>query len=86
MNNFALVLHLFRQTLQLREKVLGKKHPYTLHSMNNLALVLQTQGKYDEAEKLHRRTLELEEKVLRREHPSTLQSMNNIALVLDKQG
>jgi hypothetical protein len=39
-----------RQTLQLREKVLGNEHPTTLHSMNCLALVLHKQGKYDEAE------------------------------------
>lgn len=31
-----------RQTLALREKVLGKKHPDTLMSMNNLASVLDS--------------------------------------------
>ena len=34
------------------EKVLGKEHPSTLTSMNNLASVLSRQGKYDEAERL----------------------------------
>ena len=34
------------------EKVLGKEHPSTLTSMNNLAEVLSRQGKYDEAERL----------------------------------
>jgi len=33
-----------RQTLQLKEKVLGKEHPSTLDSMNNLALVLSSRG------------------------------------------
>jgi hypothetical protein len=40
---------LHQQALQLREKVLGKDHPSTLQSMNNLALVLDKQVKYDEA-------------------------------------
>jgi hypothetical protein len=32
---------LYRETLQLTEKVLGKEHPDTLQSMNNLAVLLQ---------------------------------------------
>ncbi|KAI1159510.1 P-loop containing nucleoside triphosphate hydrolase protein [Nemania serpens] len=77
---------LYWQTLQLREEVLGREHPDTLASMNNLALVLNSQGKYDEAEAMHRQTLQLREEVLGREHPSTLTSMNNLANVLDRQG
>jgi hypothetical protein len=40
---------MYRRTLELREKVLGREHPSTLASMNNLALVLDCQGKYEEA-------------------------------------
>ena len=61
-------------------------HPSTLTSTNNLALVLNSQGKYEEAEKMHRQTLAMEEKVLGAEHPSTLTSTNNLALVLNSQG
>ena len=75
-----------RQTLELREKVLGQEHPDTLTSMNNLAMVLSSQGKYEEAEEMHRQTLELREKVLGKEHPYTLTSMNNLAVVLSSQG
>ncbi|KAI1086055.1 hypothetical protein F5B19DRAFT_498713 [Rostrohypoxylon terebratum] len=35
---------LCRQTLELRERVLGKENPDTLSSMNNLANVLDKQG------------------------------------------
>ncbi len=41
------------QTLDLK-KVLGKKHPDTLGSMNNLVEVLQQQGKNEEAEQILR--------------------------------
>ena len=44
----------FRKT----EKMLGKEHPSTLTSMNNLALVLSSQGKYDEAEDLQVQVME----------------------------
>ncbi|KAI1506280.1 hypothetical protein F5X99DRAFT_129304 [Biscogniauxia marginata] len=75
-----------RQTLELRERVLGKEHPNTLISINNLAKVLRSQGKYEEAEQMHRQTLELRERVLGREHPNTLTSMNNLVEVLRSQG
>jgi len=35
---------LYRETLQLLEKVLGMEHPSTLTSMNNLAALLDSQG------------------------------------------
>ena len=54
--------------------------------MNNLALVLRSQGKYEEAKTMHQQTLPLREKVLRQEHPATLGSMNNLAQVLRSQG
>ena len=50
-----------RETLELKEKLLGREHPDTLGSMNNLAAVLSSQGKYSEAEQMHRQTLELME-------------------------
>jgi Tetratricopeptide repeat len=56
--------------------VLGKEHPSTLTSMNNLTLVLSNQGKYEEAEEMLRQSLGLSETVLGKEHPLTLMSMN----------
>jgi len=76
---------MYRQALDLKEKVLGEEHPSTLDSMNNLAEVLRHQGKYEEAEQMQRQTLDLK-KVLGEEHPSTLGSMNNLAIVLGQQG
>jgi tetratricopeptide (TPR) repeat protein len=64
----------------------GAEHPNTLTSMNNLAVVLSHQGKYEQAEEMHQQALRLSETVLGKEHPSTLTSMNNLALVLSHQG
>jgi tetratricopeptide (TPR) repeat protein len=77
---------MYRETLELTEKALGKEHPQTLVSMNNLASLLARQGKYDEAEPMYRETLELTEKALGKEHPHTLVSMNNLAYLLESQG
>ena len=41
---------LYRHVLEGREALLGKEHPDTLRSMNNLAFLLRSQEKYDEVE------------------------------------
>jgi hypothetical protein len=55
-------------------------------SMNNLANVLDSQGRYEEAEAMHRQELAICEKVLGREHPDTLTSLYCLAHLLAKQG
>ncbi|KAI9760617.1 MAG: hypothetical protein M1840_002374 [Geoglossum simile] len=74
------------ESLQLRQNMLGERHPDTLASANSLALVLTEQGKYEAAEETYRRVLEGRKKVLGEEHPDTLASVNNLALVLSEQG
>ena len=44
--------------------------------MNNLAEVLNRQGKCEEAEEMHRQAISLKETVLGKEYPSTLTGMN----------
>jgi hypothetical protein len=39
-------------------KQIGVEHPEMLRSMSNLALVLDQQGIYEKAEKMHRQALE----------------------------
>ncbi|KAF2205150.1 TPR-like protein [Delitschia confertaspora ATCC 74209] len=88
-----------RRALEGYKKELGVQHPDTLRSMSNLAsillsqgnmsslaYVLQTQGKYKEAEKLNRRALEGYKKELGVQHPDTLTSMSNLAEMLLSQG
>ena len=66
--------------------MLGKEHPDTLVSVNNLALLYEAQGRYGEAEPLYRRALEAYERVLGKEHPDTLISVNNLAGLYQAQG
>jgi tetratricopeptide (TPR) repeat protein len=65
---------------------MGKEYLYTLTSMNNLAMVLRDQGKYEQAEEIYRQALRLSETVVGKEHPDTLTNMNNQAIVLRNQG
>ncbi|KAE8412260.1 hypothetical protein BDV36DRAFT_301069 [Aspergillus pseudocaelatus] len=44
---------IYRYMLRGRKKILGLDHPDTLTSVDNLASVLESQGKYDEANTIH---------------------------------
>lgn len=44
---------LFVQVMEIRKSILVGEHPDRLECMNNLALVLSMQGKYNEAEKIY---------------------------------
>jgi tetratricopeptide (TPR) repeat protein len=57
-----------------------------LTSVNNMANVLSSQGKYEQAEDKYRQALRLCEKMLGKEHPDTVISMNNLAEMLYRQG
>jgi CHAT domain-containing protein/Tfp pilus assembly protein PilF len=67
-------------------KNLGKTHPNTLTSINNLALLYESQGRYGEAELFYKDVLQLSKKVLGKEHPDTLISINNLAELYREQG
>ena len=62
---------LLKRALDIREKALGKDHPDTANSLNNLAELYNKQGKYVEAEPLYKRALDIREKELGKDHPST---------------
>ena len=77
---------IYRECLEIEERVLGTEHPATLSSVNNLAFLLKSKGDYTAAEPLYRRALEANERVLGTEHPDTLASVNNLAALLHSKG
>ena len=77
---------LLKQKLETRERTLGKEHPFTLTTVNSLALLYKAQGNYSEAEPLYKRALEASERTLGREHPFTLATVNSLASLYKDQG
>ncbi|UCF33771.1 MAG: tetratricopeptide repeat protein [Phycisphaerales bacterium] len=73
------------EAVLIRERELGEKHPDTLDSQHNLALLYHDLGRYDEAESLFVKTLETRRQVLGEEDPSTLTSMNSLAGLYNNQ-
>ena len=65
--------------------MLGKEHPYTATSYNNIGSVYDDQKDYPKALDYYFKALDIREKVLGKEHPDTATSYNNIGLTYKSQ-
>ena len=77
---------LYKRTLKIYEKALGKEHPDVAQSLNNLAELYRNTGRYVEAEPLYKRALEIREKALGKEHPYVATNLNNLAVLYETTG
>ena len=68
------------------KKLLGAEHPYIATSLNNLAALYESQGRYEEAEPLYIQALDMRKKLLGEEHPDVATSLNNLAGLYSSQG
>ena len=66
--------------------ICGNKHPDDATTLNNLALLYSTQGKYEEAEPLYKRSLGIKEKSLGADHPEVAINLVNLANLYRQQG
>jgi serine/threonine protein kinase/Tfp pilus assembly protein PilF len=69
-----------------RQNRLGKDHPDTLASMNDLAVAYQYAGRLDLAVALMEETVQLRQDRLEPDHPDTLLSMHNLATIYSALG
>ena len=83
--DYSKALEWYRKALAITEKVLGKEHPSTATTYNNIAGVYDNQGNYEEALEWYRKALAITEKVLGKEHPNTVSIYKNIARIYDNQ-
>ena len=64
--------------------MLGKDHPSTATTYNNIAGVYSDQGEYGKALQWYQKALKISEKVLGKEHPNTIIIVNNIEFIINK--
>ena len=77
---------LYLQALELWQRLLGQEHPNVASSLNNLANLYNSQGRYAEAEPLYLQALELSQRLLGQQHPHVASSLNSLALLYKSQG
>lgn len=73
-----------RDAYEVRLKVLGDKHPHVAIAANNLAEVLQKQGKDAEAEKMFEKSINIYKRA--DDQPGVLDVLNNLAMFYKKLG
>ena len=83
---FDLAVYVGRALLAVAIEEYGPDHPDVGGSYNNIALVLQKQGKLEEAVEMNKKALAIRTKALGKEHLFVGAAYNNIAVVLKKQG
>nr|MDQ2716730.1 tetratricopeptide repeat protein [Chloroflexota bacterium] len=83
---YAIAQPLCQCALEIREQLLGVNHPDTATSLNNLAGLYESQGRYTEAEPLYQQALAIREQVLGPTHPATATSLDNLAGLHKNQG
>lgn len=86
MGNYNQALEWHKRALNIRETVLGKEHPCTAITYNNMASVYLEQGEYNEALGWYQRALLINEAVLGKKHRETATSYHNMGSVYSHQG
>ena len=74
------------ERLEMTDQRFGPEHLDTTTSLNNLAEVYRSMGRYVEAEPLYVRALEIRKATLGTEHFNTATSFNNLALLYQLMG
>eukprot|EP00633_Aureoumbra_lagunensis_P002866 CAMPEP_0197302774 /NCGR_PEP_ID=MMETSP0890-20130614/51260_1 /TAXON_ID=44058 ORGANISM="Aureoumbra lagunensis, Strain CCMP1510" /NCGR_SAMPLE_ID=MMETSP0890 /ASSEMBLY_ACC=CAM_ASM_000533 /LENGTH=633 /DNA_ID=CAMNT_0042782465 /DNA_START=287 /DNA_END=2188 /DNA_ORIENTATION=+ len=69
----------------ISQKNFGTKSSKFATGLNNLALLLEKQGEYDEAKPLYERAIEIWEKVHGPNHPEVATGLNNLALEIGEK-
>jgi tetratricopeptide (TPR) repeat protein len=84
--DYPKALEWYNKALTITEKVLGKEHPDTATTYNNIACIYDSQGDYILALEWYMKALTICERVLGKDHPNTAITYSNIANSYFSQG
>jgi CHAT domain-containing protein len=79
LDQFDKAIHNQIRSLEIRKKVLGQDHIFTIRSLNNLASIYYSFGQFQKALPIFIRCLEIQEKIHGNDHPNTIIFLNNVA-------
>ncbi len=68
------------------KRLFNGDHPDVAQSLNNLALLYQSQGRYEQAEPFLEQALEMRKRLFNGDYPDVASSLNNLAALYQSQG
>ena len=71
---------------ECHRQLLGTQHPIYAKSLSNLALMHESLGGYDQAERLYRQALDIIKPTLGEQHPAYATGLNNLAALCEVVG
>lgn len=77
---------MYKRALRIEEEPLGPEHPNVATTLNNMAMLLGSQGEYEEALPLIERALRIKEEALGPEHPDVAAVLSNMGGLLKSKG
>lgn len=83
---YEAAMPLQESALATRRRVLGEEHPETIRSINQMGLLLDSQGKLIDAEPYYIEAASKSQRELGEDHPSTLDYLSNIGNLLRARG
>lgn len=86
LGDYDKALDCYGKSLKIKESMLGKDHPETTTTYNNIATVHYAKGDYDKALEYYEKTSEIIESKLGKDHPDTATTYYNIAEVYWAKG
>ncbi|WP_373526621.1 tetratricopeptide repeat protein, partial [Nostoc sp.] len=72
--------------LAMTKRLFASDHPNVATSLNNLAFLYKSQGRYSDAEPLYIDALAMTKRLFADDHPDVATSLNNLAALYDRQG
>lgn len=79
--NYSEAERLYQRALEIREHILGKQHPATAESLNDLIDLYESHREYAKAEPLYREMLEIQKKRFGERHSATAKTLINLAML-----
>jgi tetratricopeptide (TPR) repeat protein len=84
--NYDAAERLYLESLAMRQRLFGDKHPLVAMTLSNLASVRKTKGDLTGAEAMFRQALAIELQTIGEVHPEVATTLNNIAFIEYAQG
>jgi tetratricopeptide (TPR) repeat protein len=84
MGDYSKALEYHQKSLAISEKVLGKEHPFTAISYNNIGSVYNSMGDYRKAYEFMQKAVDIWQKVLPVNHPNLIGSKKGLETIKSK--